>query len=76
MSGKRRQNFGEILVKTLKNRNTGLFEPIGGCGPTNMTNGGGMNMVVFKELQKSKSRMECIILFRQAFRDARSAVER
>ena len=48
MSGKRRQNFGEILVKTLKNRNTGLFEPIGGCGPTNMTNGGGMNMVVLK----------------------------
>ena len=48
MSGKRRQNFGEILVKTLKNRNTGLFEPIGGCGPTNMTNGGGMNMVVSK----------------------------
>ena len=47
-NGRRRQNFGEILVKTLKNRNTGLFEPIGGCGPTNMTNGGGMNMVVSK----------------------------
>ena len=47
-NGRRRQNFGEILVKTLKNRNTGLFEPIGGCGPTNMTNGGGMNMVVLK----------------------------
>ena len=34
-----------------------------------------MNMVVSKNY-KSKSRMECIILFRQAFRDARSAVER
>ena len=43
-NGRRRQNFGEILVKTLKNRNTGLFEPIGGCGPTNMTNGGEMKI--------------------------------
>ena len=52
-NGRRRQNFGEILVKTLKNRNTGLFEPIGGCGPTNMTNGGGMNMVVLLESDRN-----------------------
>ena len=33
----RHEHAGAVLV-TPEDRNTGLFEPIGGCGPANMTN--------------------------------------